>query len=83
MTCNPSNNVALGEEIKALLILTLLKSGVHSDEIQLALRIARGQSVFGSEAGDSIFQMVRPAARITPKQVVRNEHLAPIKGYAA
>jgi hypothetical protein len=75
-------------EIKSLLILLLLKSGTTSDEIQTALQMARvsrfmAESDHDEEPAPSPRQPAPRVPRITPKQVVRNTHLAPIKGYYA
>lgn len=83
-------------DIKALLILLLLKGGTQPEEIQTAMRMAatsrliadsqraalpprddRPEPAAGCSCGGAT---IRPS---TPKQVIRNDYLAPIKGHAA
>lgn len=93
----------LSEEIKALLILLLLKGGTPSDEIETALRLA-GSRPSRSVEQEAMCPLARaavlamapqvtvaqpPVRQATPqpvasaKQIVRNEKLAPLHGYAA
>ncbi len=79
-----AQNITLAEEIKALLILLLLKGGTQAEEIQVALRIASGEAIFNSSNTDTVCPLVQTKiAKMTPKQIVRNDYLAPMKCYAA
>ncbi len=79
-----TQNVTLAEEIKALLILLLLKSGTRGEEIQMALQIAGGEMIFNSSNTDTLCPLVQAkVAAMTPKQKLRNEKLTPLKCYAA
>ena len=49
----------LHEEIKALLILLLLKGGTRSEEIQMALQIASGERIFGAHQPDNLCPVVQ------------------------
>jgi hypothetical protein len=78
-------SAALTEEIKALLILLLLKGGTPSDEIETALRIASGGEYLPQAAEPDLtcpFVKAKVSA-MTPKDRFRNERLAPMKCYAA
>lgn len=70
-------------EIKALLILLLLKSGTPSSEIEIALRLANGQS--DEPNRDQTWRLpAKTDNRTTPlRQRIRNDYLPPLKGYAA
>lgn len=69
-------------EIKALLILLLLKSGTPSSEIEIALRLANGQS--DEPNRDQAWRPEKAGNRTTPlRQRIRNDCLPPLKGYAA
>lgn len=81
-----TQNSNLSEEIKALLILLLLKSGTPSDEIQLALQIAGGEFVFkpGPKDSATVCSQAEPKSkRLRPKEIFRNSQLAPLQCYAA
>ena len=81
----------INADIRALLMLVLLKSGTRAEEIQTALQMAALSRLTGAdeEFAASPEAPVHCATngvdvhRLTPKQVVRNSYLAPIKGYAA
>lgn len=82
-------------DIKALLILLLLKGGTQPEEIQTAMRMAATSRLIDSQRAALQPRDDRPvpvadcscgATHIrpsTPKQVIRNDYLAPIKGHAA
>lgn len=79
----PTTDMLLNAEIKALLILLLLKSGTPSREIQTALRLANGR-IDGHDHG----RTPRPRAKATGgatslRQRIRNDYLPPLKSYAA
>jgi hypothetical protein len=79
----PTTDMLLNAEIKALLILLLLKSGTPSREIQTALRLANDQI-----NGHDHDRMPRPQAKATGsatslRQRIRNDYLPPLKSYAA
>lgn len=79
----PTPDMLLNAEIKALLILLLLKSGTPSREIQTALRLANGR-IDGHDHG----RTPRPQAKATGgatslRQRIRNDYLPPLKSYAA
>ena len=77
------HDALLDAEIKALLILLLLKSGTPSGEIQTALRLARGETT-DSDQDEPSCPLAKPPSRpITPRQRIRNGYLAPLKCYAA
>lgn len=73
----------LNSEIKALLILLLLKSGTPSSEIETALRLASGQS--DEPKRDETWRpSMKAGNRPVPlRQRIRNDYLPPLKGYAA
>lgn len=75
----------INSDIKALLTLLLLKSGATSSEIQTALQLAATSRMMELQQPESHAEHAPEARRPTPKQVVRNDHLAPIpfKAYAA
>jgi hypothetical protein len=92
-----SSQAIADAEIKSLLILLLLKSGTRAEEIRTAMRMATASTLAQAEerteerptvakSGDRpldrslAIDKMRP---LTPKQIVRNDYLAPIKGYAA
>jgi len=63
MNKNPASDASvLNDEIKALLILLLLRSGTPSDEIETALRLAGGRSA-ASEATARGQEAMCPLAR--------------------
>lgn len=73
----------LNAEIKALLILLLLKSGTPSSDIQTALRLANGHGD-DSDRDDRSRTPVQASSRPMPlRQCIRNDYLPPLKGYAA
>jgi hypothetical protein len=91
---NPSSHQSsvITAEIRALLMLVLLKGGARANEIQTALQMAALSGLTGADeefAASPEAPMQRAPTngvdvhRLTPKQVVRNSYLAPIKGYAA
>jgi hypothetical protein len=75
-------------EIKALVTLSLLKIGTTANEIQIAVRLAGASRADAAKdkatalraASAAAPRVVRTVAALTPtpKQVVRNVHLAPI-----
>lgn len=75
---------AMNSDIKALLSLALLKVGASSGEIQTTLRLAAALRTGAADANNEAPRSAvttEPAADIvslTPKQVFRNGHLAPI-----
>jgi hypothetical protein len=86
----------LNSDIKALLILLLLKTGTSANEINTALQMAAAsrfhapQDRFSSE--DEAEQQTDTSLHTseankrrssTPKQALRNTYLAPVRGYAA
>lgn len=91
----------VNSEIRALLMLLLLKGGTRAEEIQTALQMAAISRMTAQEPEeDEEFAAtpeapapvqsartehapVRAPRQFSPKQVVRNSYLAPIKGYAA
>lgn len=72
----------LNAEIKALLILLLLKGGTPSSEIHTALRLAAGE-VRGPDGQDRPSQQMPEPAGTMPRQRIYNNHLPPLKSYAA
>jgi hypothetical protein len=84
-------------DIRALLILLLLKTGTSSSEIVTALQMAATARVVMTpdrsdtgDASEAIAEVDRRLAEtkfknhsVTPKQALRNVHLAPVRGYAA
>lgn len=84
MKTENAQGITLAEEIKALLILLLLKGGTRGEEIQMALQLAGGEMIFNSSTTDTLCPLVQSkVAAMTPKQKVRNAQLAPLKCYAA
>jgi hypothetical protein len=84
MQTGNEKNITLAEEIKALLILLLLKSGTRGEEIQMALQLAGGEMIFNSGNTDALCPLVQAkVTAMTPKQKLRNAQLAPLKCYAA
>ena len=75
---------SLNEEIKALLILLLLKSRTPSHEIESALRIAAGDEALVSAEPDLTCPFAHAKVQaMSPKARMHNERLAPLKCYAA
>jgi hypothetical protein len=82
------NTDAMNSDVKALLSLALLKSGASSREIKMTLRLAAASRTGLDDENDELQQLavttepvaVRRAGivSLTPKQLLRNEHLAPI-----
>jgi hypothetical protein len=76
------SDTLLNAEIKALLILLLLKGGTPSSEIRTALRLATGEV---GKPGNG--EISRPPAsapkRPVPRQRIDNSPLPPLKSYAA
>ncbi|WP_458760025.1 hypothetical protein ACSVBT_04250 [Afipia sp. TerB] len=73
----------LNAEIKALLILLLLKTGIPSSEIQTALRLASDQAS-ARDRDDAPGPQAKIATGAAPsRQRVRNDYLPPFKSYAA
>jgi hypothetical protein len=75
---------AMNSDIKALLVL-LLKSGASSREIQTTLRLAaRTRGLMADELPETSEEEITAAVaraqetRPTPKQALRNDHLAPV-----
>jgi hypothetical protein len=76
---------AMNSDIKALLMLLLLQNGASSREIQTTLRLAaRTRGLMAEELLDAPEEEIAAAvsraqeARPTPKQALRNDHLAPV-----
>jgi hypothetical protein len=77
-----TNDTLPNAEIKALLILLLLKSGTPSREIQTALRLAQDETM-GSDPNTSSHLSAKPQSRsVSPRQRIRNDYLAPIRRLA-
>lgn len=82
---------AMNSDIKALITLSLLKIGTSQEEIHRALRLAARSRATDAEQSSNGIPLEELAsahtadASSTPKQVFRNEHLAPplSHGYAA
>lgn len=87
------NTEAMNSDVKALLSLALLKSGASASEIQMTLRLAAASR---TGLGDENSEPRQPAVTtepqafrragivpLTPKQLLRNEHLAPISRRAS
>ena len=82
------NTDAINSDVKALLSLALLKSGASSREIQMTLRLAATSRTGLDDADNEPRQLAvttEPVAirragivSLTPKQMLRNEHLDPI-----
>ena len=76
---------AMNSDIKALLMLLLLQNGASSREIQTTLRLAaRTRGQMADELPDAPEEEIAAAVaraqetRPTPKQALRNDHLAPV-----
>lgn len=78
---------AMNSDIKALLMLLLLQNGASSREIQTTLRLAaRTRSLLADEQPEALPEEIAVVAACkpqetratTPKQALRNDHLAPI-----
>jgi hypothetical protein len=76
---------AMNSDIKALLMLLLLQNGASSREIQTTLRLAaRTRGLMADELLEAPEEEIAAAVsraqetRATPKQVLRNDHLAPV-----
>lgn len=78
---------AMNSDIKALLMLLLLQNGASSREIQTTLRLAaRTRSLMADEQPEAPSEEVAVVAAskpqetraMTPKQALRNDHLAPV-----
>lgn len=81
---NARRPISLSEEIKALLILLLLKTGTPSDEIETALRIAAGDYRPAAAGPDLTCPFINARVQaMSPKARLRNEKLAPLQCYAA
>jgi hypothetical protein len=77
-----TNDTLPNAEIKALLILLLLKSGTPSHEIQTALHLAQDETM-GSDPNASSYLSAKPQSRsVSPRQRIRNYYLAPIRRLA-
>ena len=82
---------AMNSDIKALITLSLLKIGTSQEEIHRALRLAaRSRAADAQEPANGIsaeefLATADGASASSPKQVFRNEQLAPLlsHGYAA
>jgi hypothetical protein len=86
----------LNSDIKALLILLLLKTGTSAYEINTALQMAAASRVLAPQDPYRPEHEAEPRAdtslhtseankhrSVTPKQALRNIYLAPLRGYAA
>ncbi|MBY0381736.1 MAG: hypothetical protein K2W78_07470 [Xanthobacteraceae bacterium] len=81
---NMRQPISVNEEIKALLILLLLKGGTPSDEIETALRIASGDYRLERTEPDLTCPFVHAKVQaMSAKAKLRNEQLAPLQCYAA
>jgi hypothetical protein len=78
---------AMNSDIKALLTLLLIQNGASSREIQTTLRLAATvRGIMTTEQAEAPLEDVSAAAvgriletrLMTPKQTVRNDHLAPV-----
>ena len=77
---------AMNSDIKALLMLLLLQNGASSREIQTTLRLAaRTRGLMADELPETPEEeiatavgRVQEARPTTPKQALRNDHLAPV-----
>ncbi|MEA3161066.1 MAG: hypothetical protein QOD95_2614 [Gammaproteobacteria bacterium] len=76
---------AMNSDIKALLMLLLLQNGASSREIQTTLRLAaRTRGLMAEELLEAPEEEIAAAVartqetRPTPKQALRNDHLAPV-----
>jgi hypothetical protein len=76
-------DMLLNAEIKALLILLLLKSGTPSREIQTALRLAGGHVDGHDHDRTPRPQPEAPGSATSLRQRIRNDYLPPLKSYAA
>jgi len=75
----------MSSDIKALLMLLLLQNGASSREIQTTLRLAaRTRGLMAEELLEAPEEEIAAAVartqetRPTPKQALRNDHLAPV-----
>jgi hypothetical protein len=78
---------AMNSDIKALLMLLLLQNGASSREIQTTLRLAaRSRGLMADEQPEALPEEIAVVAAnkaqetraTTPKQALRNDHLAPL-----
>jgi hypothetical protein len=90
----PSQALA-NAELKSLIIILLLKVGTSPEEIRTAMRLATASLILeegqspkrepaSAESEDRSVNCqfgVKKGRASTPKQIVRNEYLAPIKSY--